>query len=345
MRTQRPGLLRTQRIHLVALLLFASEWLCAAGDVRGAQEPSPKPVLELSLEQYRAELDRCAEVMQRPSEIRALQDSLPPVWIVRADEKRIEVPTQAVRSQLHELQVHPGNPAVATRELRLVVNAMKKEAEEMAPSSDRGGSAEQAQARLQGILNRKEFQSARGPSGAEILMNRIALWLFGGLARLFSKLHLNAKAGNVVVWAIIGLAFLALSYIVWKWLSSRQPQETGLPVFSVPASEARQWVQEALDAAERGDYRAALHCAYWGAIARLEDLGRLSRDRARTPRESLRLLEDRPGDHRLLHALTGIFERVWYGYRAASPADWTGAKELLEKIGCLEASIAPTAHS
>lgn len=341
---RRPGRLRSQRIPFLALVCAAGLLCTLSADLRAGQEPSANPLQELTLEQYRAELDRCAGAIQRPAEIRQLQNSLPPFWAVRDGEERVEVPTQPIRSQLQELQLHAGNSPSAARELRLLVNAMKQEAEDIASSEGRASPAK-AQATLEEILNRKEFRSARGPSAMEIFMARISRWLFERLGWLFSRLHLSARTGNIFVWSIIGLAFLALCYIAWKWLMSRQPMEAAQPV-SLPApSDARQWVQEALAAAEHGDYRAALHCAYWGAIARLEDLGRLSRDRARTPRESLRLLENQPGDHRLLHALTGIFERVWYGYRAASEAEWAGAKELLEKIGCLEASIAPTANS
>jgi hypothetical protein len=341
---RRPGRLRSQQILFLALVCAAGLLCIISADLRAGQQPSANPLQELTLEQYRAELNRCADAIQRPSEIRQLQNSLPPFWAVRAGEQLVEVPTQPIRSQLQELQLHAGNSPAAARELQLLVNAMKQEAEDMASSEGKASPAK-AQAALEEILNRKEFRSARGPSATEILMARISRWLFERLAWLFSRLHLSARTGNLLVWSVIALAFLALCYMAWKWLMSWQPAEAVRPAAPTAPSDARQWVREALAAAERGDYRAALHCAYWGAIARLEDLGRLSRDRARTPRESLRLLESQPGDHRLLHALTGIFERVWYGYRAASEADWAGAKELLEKIGCLEASIAPTANS
>jgi hypothetical protein len=307
-----------------------------------AQEPSANTVPELTLEQYREELDRWAGAIQQPSQIRQLQESLPPVWVVRVGEKRLEVPTEPIRSQLQQL--HGGNSQGAARALRSLLNGMKEEAAEMGRSEGRLSPAK-VQATLAEILRRKEFRSARGPSDMEMLTARISRWLVENLAGLLSKLPLGARTGNIMVWSFIVLAFLALCYMAWKWIIGWQPAEAAKPAAPSAPSDARQWVQEALAAAERGDYRAALHCAYWAVVARLEDLGRLSRDRARTPRESLRLLESQPGDHGVLHALTAIFERVWYGYRAASEADWAGAKELLEKIGCLGVSTAPTANS
>lgn len=342
MRMRRPWHSSSLRVLCPAIFACAAALLCFPANLRSAQASSANTP-ELTIEQYRAELDRCAAAIQQPAQIRQLQDSLPPVWVVRAGEKRFEVPTQPIHSQLQQLQLHSGSPEAA-RELRLLLNGMKQEAEEMGRSQG-SASAAKVQATLEEILRRKEFQGARGPSASEILMSRISRWLAEKLGRLLSMLHLGARTGNILVWSIIALAFLALCYMTWKWILGWQPGQAAQPAAPSAASDARQWIQEAVAAAERGDYRAALHCAYWGAIARLEDLGRLSRDRARTPRESLRLLETQPGDHRLLHALTGIFERVWYGYRAASESDWAGAKELLEKIGCLGASTAPTANS
>lgn len=342
MRMRRPWRSSSQRIPYLAILACAAGLLCSPASLRSAQHPSSNSLPELTLEEYRAELVRCAGAMQQPSEISQLHDSLPPVWVVRTGEERLEVPTEAIRSQLQQL--HRGNSQAAARELRSLLNGMKEEAEEMARSKGSASPAK-AQATLEEILRRKEFQSARGPGATEILMSRISRWLFEKLGRVFSRLQLGTRTGDIIVWGVIALAFLALCYMACKWILGWQPVETSQPSPSASPSDARQWIQEALAAAGRGDYRGALHCAYWGAIARLEDLGRLSRDRARTPRESLRLLESQPGDHRLLHALTGIFERVWYGYHAASETDWVGAKELLEKIGCLRASTAPTANS
>ena len=343
MRMRRPGRSSSQRILCPAIFACAAGLLWSPANLRSAQKPSANSLPELTLEQYRDELDRLAGAIQQPGEIRQLRESLPPVWVVQTGEKRLEVPTEAVGSQLTELQ-HAKDHDAAARELRSLLNGMKEEAEEMGRSQGSTSPAK-AQATLEEILRRKEFQGARGPSAAEILGARISRWLVEKLAPLLSRLHPGARTGNIIVWSVIALAFLALCYMSWKWVIAWQPVKAAKPAAPSAPTDARQWIHEALAAAERGDYRAALHSAYWGAIARLEDLGRLSRDRARTPRESLRLLESQPGDHRLLHALTGIFERVWYGYRAASEADWAGAKELLEKIGCLGASTAPTANS
>ena len=113
----------------------------------------------------------------------------------------------------------------------------------------------------------------------------------------------------------------------------------------MPGEESRLWAKDALAAAERGDYREAVHCAYWASIVHLEGLGLLKRDRARTPRESLRLLEPHPKEQEVLADFTRHFELIWYGYRPASQQDWSGARAHLESIGCLSSSTLATASS
>jgi hypothetical protein len=88
-----------------------------------------------------------------------------------------------------------------------------------------------------------------------------------------------------------------------------------------------------------------VHCAYWAAVVHLETLGVLKRDRARTPRESLRLLDRHPNEQNLLREFTRRFELIWYGYRPASASDWSEARSHLEKMGCLTPSTAATANS
>jgi len=109
-------------------------------------------------------------------------------------------------------------------------------------------------------------------------------------------------------------------------------------------NDSREWARDALAAAERGDYREAVHCAYWAAIASLETRGVLKSDRARTPRESLRLLDPHPREQKLLREFTLLFELVWYGYRPASGKDWSNARSHLENMGCLTPSTVATAN-
>jgi len=69
----------------------------------------------------------------------------------------------------------------------------------------------------------------------------------------------------------------------------------------------------------------------------LEEAKVLTEDRSRTPRESLRLIQE-SAEHAALSQLTRRFELVWYGYRPAGSADWNEAVRQLETLGCLGSS-------
>jgi hypothetical protein len=198
---------------------------------------------------------------------------------------------------------------------------------------------------LNAIFQSREFGDLHGPTALQLLEARISRWLAAKLLSLLTRLHLGAKAGNVFGWSVIAIAFLALCWWLWKRLAVLAPALEPATGPSTAAVGSRRWLDDALAAAERGDYREAVHCAYWVVVARLEDSGRLSRDRARTPREALGLLASHPQDREMLGKLTRTFELVWYGYRPASAADWAGARTQLEKMGCLNRSTAATATS
>ena len=55
-------------------------------------------------------------------------------------------------------------------------------------------------------------------------------------------------------------------------------------------------------------------------------------NRARTPREYLRLLQAGSDKQRALGGLTGIFERIWYGLRPAAESDYRQASSFLEQL-------------
>jgi hypothetical protein len=85
--------------------------------------------------------------------------------------------------------------------------------------------------------------------------------------------------------------------------------------FAPSAKRWQLWLEEARAAARAGDYRHAVHLAYWAAISKLESRGSWRPDSARTPREYLRLLPKGSQFKTPLADITGSFERAWYGNR------------------------------
>jgi hypothetical protein len=99
--------------------------------------------------------------------------------------------------------------------------------------------------------------------------------------------------------------------------------------------KVRYWWREAVAAADRGDFREAVHCGYWAAITRLEERQLIPEEKTRTPREYLRMLETHPVERGILKEQTTRLERIWYGCREATAADWSNARLELEKMGCV----------
>jgi Domain of unknown function (DUF4129) len=302
----------------------------------------------LDLHSYEAELERYSTLIEqaknRPAEIARIRASLPLGWNVEGGGAEFHVSAAPIASALLDLQSHPQNAAELASGIEVRLREMRQSAIEMEATT--AASDRAARDDLKQIFARRDFSGLRGPTQWEIWEERIAEWLTSLFLRLVSKLHIGAKTGNLIAWALVAVAFAGVCFWLYRTLSRSTKTDEAVANAAPPtASDAREWVRDTLAAAERGDFREAVHCSYWAAIARLEDLKLLRRDRSRTPRESLRLLDSHPSEQTSLRSLTRHFELIWYGYRPASEADWSEAKTLLERIGCLAGSTAPTASS
>jgi hypothetical protein len=299
---------------------------------------------ELDVSSYQSELRRCSEAIHHPEEIHGLRETLPRSWRVRVGEQTVEVSTGWLAADLKKMEEDPAAATGAQREAEARLSAMRGAATKL---ESRGSPQDfdNAQTQLQKILQGREFGATQGPSQLDLLKARMTRWIGERIFKLLTRLHLGAKAGNAMAWGIVAIAFLAFSYWVWKSLSATRSKLPMSEEIAVESNDPRQWAKDALAAAERGDYREAVHCAYWAAVVHLEGIGALKRDRARTPRESLRLLERHPKEQSLLGEFTRHFELIWYGYRPASAQDWSEARTHLEKMGCLAPSTAATANS
>jgi Domain of unknown function (DUF4129) len=136
------------------------------------------------------------------------------------------------------------------------------------------------------------------------------------------------------VYGLMGLAGLALIYFAYRAIWSNRELERVVPTdLPVSAKEWVVWLSEARAAAAKREWRDAIHLAYWAGISFLERQGMWKPDRARTPREYLRLLST--NEYReTLTALTRIFELAWYANRGASERTFAQTLQELEKLGC-----------
>jgi hypothetical protein len=325
------------RRFLCAVIALSSLWGSAAFG-RAQTPPSdtpPSSARAYDIASFLAELHRLAAVLKKnPStnEMVALRDSLPRRWTVSTPEFTCSVSSEPLRNQLTSLS--PSKALVWVNHL----------AAEVQSSSSPHAASPQARSELDRILARPEFAAVRPPSAWDLLRERIAAWVWNMLLWLFSGLERHPIGGKILFWLILlGVAgWIALG--LFRFLASRDLTAALPPSAPLPASRTwQEWVRAAREAAGRGDFREAVHSAYWAGIARLEDEGVVPQDRTKTPREYLRLVaEPHPGElapqlapREPLAGLTSRLERVWYANRGASPEDFHESLRQLEALGCL----------
>jgi hypothetical protein len=325
----------TGRLPVIYLLLAVlSAWPAASF----AQSPNSNLSQTLTLKEYIAELDRCAAVLNAspvdPAAIERLRDSLPSGWTVTAEERHYTIGTQWLSGELVEIERNPGANTPALAEARRKLALYRTDAQALVTSIDAQWSPAQSRNRLNSILSSREFRGQEGPTWFDVLERRIRDWVDRQLDRIFGPIR-RSKLGNLVAWIAMGMVGVLLLFWTLRFLMrAGQSAEMDLSGAAPIGSDWRRWLREARDAAGRGDFRAAIHAAYWTAIVRMEETKSLPEDRARTPRESLRLIGRDSSAYAPLAQLTRRFELVWYGYRDATVADWDDAARQLETLGC-----------
>jgi hypothetical protein len=302
----------------------------------------------LTLRQYAAELDRASSALaaSNPLEVQAYREELPPEWVVEGEsEYRIEVGTDWLREALEAAEPRPVTNEAVVEEAKQRLASLREAAIQLAqPQST--PSADRARSQLDAILSAREFQKASGPSSFDLWKARFYDWIVRQLARLLGGFGRAPVTSGMVLWVVVIVTALVVA--VWaarSLVGSELREPIDLREARSPAPDWRQWAWEARAAADHGDYRTAIHNAYWASIYKLEAIELLPEGRSRTPRESLRLIDRQSAVYEPVALLTRGLELVWYGYRTATLADWTDATRHLELLECLQPSTRATAGS
>ena len=314
----------------------------------------------VSLAQYEIELDRIANAFSdlpaHPDGVDALKQSLPSGWIVDTGREKYEVSAEWIAATLTVKEKDPKELKKIWTSAVARVKSMREEAEQMKDAVAQGDRAD-AKARLQKILAQREFNQAKGgDSWWSQMWDQVERWIDWLLDHTLGRLLGSGTARTVAIYVLIGVVFLFTAVWIVRGMRTMARSET----FSVdavfpPGKHWRDWTREASAAAARGDYRAALHSAYWAGVYRLAELGAWKLDRARTPREYLRMIgekaqtelaEQNPvGREIALKDLTHRMEASWYGFLPATEQDYDKAVAHLETLGCRFHSTAQTAKS
>jgi len=189
---------------------------------------------------------------------------------------------------------------------------------------------------LKAILSQRAYQGVTQVS----TMDRLREWFDNLLDRFFSGLVRFGAHAPWIVWLLrILLIVAACTALVWFLLRiERRSRLRVVPEIEVAAGapsarEWQLWYQDAGAMAAEGRWREAIHFLYWASISLLESRRLWPADRARTPREYLRLLGATDPRRSNLSALTRSFERTWYGGREATASDFNAALDLVRGLG------------
>lgn len=186
------------------------------------------------------------------------------------------------------------------------------------------------------VLAGRDFRGLEQPSMRDVVMEKVSGWLNHLLESAMRLRARSAWIGRLLVWGFVAAVSVVIVFLLLqlerRWRVRLAPEPRAPAPSAVSARDWQLWLEDARRAAGSGLWREAIHFVYWAAISRLESRRLWPADRARTPREYLALVgpEDprRPG----LAALTGAFERTWYGGRSAGEGDYRRAEDLARSL-------------
>ncbi len=274
--------------------------------------------------------------------LRSFREALPVAWAVDAGGRHFDVPAALLASRLLKAEKQPEYRKQEIGQARDYLDALA--AETASASGIELHSSDSARAKLNAILARSEYaQAQRQVSWWDKLRARINEIMFRALQRLLGRVGGQKSFGYELLWIGVCAAAILIAYWIFRnWFRAAKVAEMALQAAAVPLRSWQEWVYAAREAAERSDFRGAIHCAYWAGVTRLQELGALAPDRAKTPREYLGALskskilqpETFVVRKQALAALTSRLEIIWYGYHAATEADFRDSLTQLETLGC-----------
>lgn len=292
----------------------------------------------LSTTQYIQQLEdlsaRIAEVRQHPEQAKSVEESVPGGVSISGKYGECSFSYEWLKKDLQQFE--KAGPQKRNAFLDRI-NEKLKLLEEQANRFDQPQSESSAgHAKLGEILSRKEFNRVHGPSRFDIWLEKVLRWIDN-----FFQKHPLTGDSRIDFWHVLIYSGVVVAFIFFAWWLKKRfdyaryedgPREI-IP-FAPSARSWRSWLAEARALAQQEDWRNAIHLAYWAGISFLEEHGAWRPDRARTPREYLRLLNARNSQHPVLATLTRKFEVTWYGQRSANATDFQETLGQLEKLGC-----------
>ena len=341
--------IRLSRLLLLLPVVFFA--LVVHSSAVAAQQDSPPSAVASSNSypdpsSFAAELQRIgnaiAKEKETPAGMAALRQNLPPHWEITTAEHRYTLSAEPLRSLLGDAEKEKNPEKFAAKTTEAADWAFDLANQIKAYAGAQTHNAPSARPALERILSRREFGAAKGPTKWDLLRQRINRWIEDLLFRFFRQIGRRPMGAKILFWLIVIAVVLWLAVALFRYWTKR----TALEELQAPDSVTfvrtwQEWVHAAREAATRGDFRDAIHSAYWAGISYLEESEAVRKDRSRTPREYVRLVSTSTQfvasgrkTREALSSLTTVLEQVWYGRRAASNQDFAKAMQNVEALGC-----------
>jgi hypothetical protein len=295
---------------------------------------------------FAAELRQIGSAIEKvktaPAGLAAVRKKLPAHWEVTTGEGHYSLTADPIRVLLHEAETEKKPEAIAAKAREASAWFLDLSNQLTAYAGAKSQKEGNARASLERILRRREFGSVHGPTKWDLFRQRVNQWIEDLLLRFFGQIGRYPMGAKALFWLIVIAIVVWLAMTLFRYWSRRAVlEELQAPESATFTRTWQEWIQMAREAAARGDFREAVHSAYWAGISYLEDGGVVRKDRTRTPREYVRLVSSSTqfaGSRRpmreALSALTVALEQVWYGRRAASQQDFANAIRNIEALGC-----------
>ncbi len=314
--------------------------LAGLGSARAASNmPQPRSQAEYR-DHLRSLATLIAQCQQHVDAPHCNADAVGPDDIVTATEQAgpRRIPYGWLRGLLDRIGSRKISPADAAPLLKTAAQRIQLEESEAPEVSASGLPALSNHATerraLTAILERAEFRHA-DRSLTQRVFEVIAIWLNRRLNGLVEYSEHRRWLGLLLEWGVVAFACLGLAY--WFVRQTRRARGLRAAATEQPqnAPAMRNWErlrQEADEAARQQRWRDAVRGYYWATIARFESRSQWPVDRARTPREYLRLVLPGHAKHDDLRLLTQRFETCWYGSETATQPDCDAARQLCERL-------------
>jgi len=329
-------------------LLLAALFNCSPALARSEESAATQPVSGADFAAAIALLQsRIRALGKDPGAAQTLADSLPKEWVV--GERQTHVSAESLRDLAEEYSQDPSRESG----LRARLEAQATELADLAavlsgPPGNAPPDPAAERAHLSQILARPDFHSAMQGSSWALWKARALHWLYRKLDALFRRIPARNMNTDWLPWMLLAALVSVIAVRLYRYFQRHGIATATVSEAPPPGMSWNDWFRSATGAAQAGRYREAIHALYWAAVYRLEELHFWSLDRARTPREYLRIAAGRAiapssgtlrpqlaqDQRRALEGLTRGFELTWYGYRQASPSDYQKALTEAEVFGC-----------